>query len=154
MTKRMMIAAGVLAIGLGVAVTPYTSNVQRVEHIGIPVDSTACVMMDVTTAPDGGPLSGTYATVVVGDASVSVPTLPDLNKSYICYSNGNASCFKQGGQPTSCGMAFPLPADQYSAPIAFMPEADGGKPVVRGLSRSGTANIVCCPINPTVLNGR
>lgn len=156
MTRNRLIGAIAALVGVVlVAAAPnYLSGVQRVEHIGVPVDTRNCVRADWTIATDGGYLAGPSDAMVVGDATVLVPTLPELNKSYICFSRNNGSCIRQGGQPASCAYAFPLPADQYSMPIAFMPEADGGRPIVLGIGNGGTASVECCPINPTVMQGR
>lgn len=143
MNKRVLIALGVLAVGVLIAAAPnYNSFVQRVEHIGIPVDTANCARADWTTVGDGGVLAR-------ADGG-----LPAADQSYVCFSRGSGACIKQGSQPTSCNFTLPLPADQLTPPLAFLREADGGLPVVRGVSQSGTANVECCPVIPSVMQGR
>jgi hypothetical protein len=184
MTKnsRILVAVGVLVVAAAYVLAPHAVNaaqpayqgqVQRIEHLGLRVDTNGCVRIDWTTAKDVGVWlsgepdasfspgpdaavwqTGGDATVwVAPDASLGPRSLPATGLSYICTSRNNASCWKQGGAIDSCQYASFLPADQPTAPFSFMPEPDGGRAKVWGVSTAGTANVECCAVIPAVLNG-
>ena len=177
-SRRVLILAGI-AVLLIAAAPIYNGAVQRVEHVGLRVETHPgnCVRAVFTTVADasgflsgepdaalGYPFDGPDAAVwkAGADAAVWIPPdsgtmgprpLPKSGLSYQCYSALARTCWKQGVAPASCVYTASFPADQNTAPQSFMTEPDGGQAKVFGIAESGTATVECCPVIPSVMSG-
>jgi hypothetical protein len=121
---------------------PYTSGVQRMEHLGLKVDFTRCARMDATVGNDGGTMLKTR------DGG-----LPPSNLNWIC-SADKAACIRQGPEAVSCQYAVRVPEGGETKVLMFSAEANGSQPIVKGVGFAVTSAIECCPVIPTVTNNR
>ena len=174
MDKRIKFELMTLAVLVGVffaskgsantqPIPNYASNVQRMEHLGLLVDTSRCYRADWTAGNDGGTnflLGQPDASSVpdaATDASLTGPApKPESNVNYVCRADTNDACLKSpaAALPASCQWTFKVYAGQTTPPIMFNPPDDGGRAAVLGTCASGNCSIECCAVIPKVTMGR
>ena len=125
--------------------TPYTPNIQRVEHEAIMADTTRCVRADWGASPlDGGNLLG-YPPAA--DAAVG----PQVNISYTCRADTTDVCWKANSIGSNCQYAKRIPSGIGDTPPMMFPSTS-----VTGICAGGasTCSMECCAAIPTIAIGK